>query len=76
VNEKTSKNEETAFACGILIDGLVPKGGLTNAFCLIEFCYVLHHSVVFLSKIDISSVRTPRTARTLRTPLYLSCSRG
>jgi hypothetical protein len=28
VSEKTSKNEETAFACGILIGGLVPKGGL------------------------------------------------
>src|SRR5207244_2176306 len=27
-SEKTSKNEETAFACGILIGGLVPKGGL------------------------------------------------
>ena len=28
VSEKASKNEETAFACGILIGGLVPKGGL------------------------------------------------
>jgi hypothetical protein len=27
VSEKTSKNEETAFACGILIGALVPKGG-------------------------------------------------
>ena len=25
--EKNSKNEEIAFACGILIGGLVPKGG-------------------------------------------------
>ena len=26
--KKASKNQKTAFSCGVLIDGLVPKGGL------------------------------------------------
>jgi len=40
-SEKAFKNQKTAFVCGILIDGLVPKGGLARPYVLQCFATIV-----------------------------------